>query len=832
MMKSSACSCMFMILTIFLIPISEADEIPLGSTLSASNPNSKWSSSPNKTFTFTFIPGTKLGPRATSPSAYYAAILYDDNVPIWVASSSGGVPLPADSTATLNLATNGNLVLRNGTTSSVVWQYISVIGSVQFATLDESGNFILKNSSNSSTWSTFDNPTDTLVPTQNFTQYQTLRSGDYSFRILNNGNLTLIWGNIIRYSNSGFNSSINLTSHSLVISMMSIGALSAYDPSLLLDKQMVFSSDYAEAGDILRFLRLDNDGNLRIYSSKRGSGFINARWSAVGDQCEVFGYCGNYGICSYSKTGPVCKCASENFEFVDKNDRRKGCMRKVDLRNCLANAITVQLDHTVFLTYYPEDDPETQYSDTFSIGISACSLNCLATSSCVASTAVGDGSGSCYLKVSEEINFVSAYQSPRLASTSFMKICGPLNLSHESEDKVSRRSKLQSVGLIVLVTVLVLIVLQGGLWCWYLRGRSNFSALSSKYTLNEYGSGAPVQFSYKELQTATKGFKEKENLGAKGSGSVYRGVLADRRVVAIKQLAGIKQGEKQFKMEIATISSTHHVNLVRTIGFCSEGRKRLIVYEFIKNGSLDKHLFPGEKAGKLLSWKERYNIALGVARGVTYLHEECRDCILHCDLKPENILLDEHYNAKVSDFGLGKLLHPNCLSNAAVLTNARGGYSAPNEWSLRRTSKSDVYSFGMILLEMVSGRRNLDVVSETSETKVSVWASEEFANGNMLAIIDTRLYLNEIDMEQVRRAIQVCFLCIQEQPSQRPIMSKVVQMLEGISKIEKPLPAARAMKKGSSGRIRRHSNRAIEGSVTSAYGKPFFNTKAITLKSR
>ena len=263
--------------------------------------------------------------------------------------------------------------------------------------------------------------------------------------------------------------------------------------------------------------------------------------------------------------------------------------------------------------------------------------------------------------------------------------------------------------------------------------------------------------------------------------------------MAVKQLEGIEQGEKQFRMEVATISSTHHWNLVRLIGFCSEGRHRLLVYEFMKNGSLDAFLFSAESS-RNLNWAGRFKVAVGTARGITYLHEECRDCIVHCDIKPENILLDDNYNAKVSDFGLAKLVNPKDHRHR-TLTSVRGtrGYLAP-EWlaNLPITSKSDVYSYGMVLLEIVSGRRNFDLSSETGRKKFSVWAYEEFEKGNIGSIVDGKMLAeSDVDMEQLERAVQVSFWCIQEQPSQRPSMGKVVQMLEGIMEVERP-PAPKA----------------------------------------
>ncbi|KAH9757991.1 Receptor-like serine/threonine-protein kinase [Citrus sinensis] len=790
--SSSSLSLLLLLLSlsVSLNFISSFADISLGSSLSASNLNQSWPS-PNSTFSLSFI--------QRSPNSFIPAITYSGGVPIWTAGST-----PVDSSAFFQLHSSGTLRLISGS-GAIIWDSNTQRLNVTSASLDDSGNLVLLKNGGVSAWSSFDNPTDTIVPSQNFTSDKTLRSGYYSFTLLKSGNLSLKWNDSVVYFNQGLNSAINSTVNSNLTSpilrLQPVGILSISDVSLNSAAIIAYSSDYAEGSDILRFLSLGSDGNLRIFSSARGSGTKTRRWAAVADQCEVFGYCGNMGICGYngyndSSSDPLCECPSQNFEFIDQNDRRKGCRRKVDIDSCPGSATMLELPHTKFLTFQPELS-----SQVFFVGISACRLNCLVTGSCVASTSLSDGTGLCYLKTPD---FVSGFQNPALPSTSYVKVCGPVlpnpsgSLQAEEKSK-SWRLKAWIVVVTVLATLMVLVVLEGGLWYWCCRNSPKFVSLSAQYALLEYASGAPVQFSYKELQRSTKGFKDK--LGAGGFGAVYRGVLANRTVVAVKQLEGIEQGEKQFRMEVATISSTHHLNLVRLVGFSSEGKHRLLVYEFMKNGSLDNFLFANEEgSGKLLNWQSRFNIALGTARGITYLHEECRDCIVHCDIKPENILLDENYNAKVSDFGLAKLINPKDHRHR-TLTSVRGtrGYLAP-EWlaNLPITSKSDVYSYGMVLLEIVSGRRNFEVSQETNRKKFSLWAYEEFEKGNVKGIVDKSLAGEDVDIEQVMRAIQVSFWCIQEQPSQRPMMGKVVQMLEGITEIEKP-PAPKALTEGSVG---------------------------------
>ncbi|XP_021760475.1 G-type lectin S-receptor-like serine/threonine-protein kinase At1g34300 [Chenopodium quinoa] len=757
---------------LFFIPLLSsssvfaADILP-GSSLYASSKNQKWSS-PRNTFSLLFLPMT--------PTTFSLCIAYGGSVSIWEPAGK------TDGNSSFHFLSDGNLRLINGY-GEFLWQSNTTHLGVTHATLEDSGNFVLKNGS-VSLWHSFEHLTDTLVPSQNFTVSDALTSGLYTFSLDRSGNLTLKWNNNILYWNYGvkcINTVIsNLTNPSLAIRQN--GILSLYDPNLSNPVNMAYSSDFDD-GNEFRFFKLDSDGNLRTYSVSNG--ITTVKWTGISDQCEVFGYCGNMGICTYNVTGnPTCSCPSKNFLFVDPTDSRKGCKRKVEIKDCPGTETVLPMNHTRFLTYPPESSAEQ-----FILGTTACRLNCLSGSGCVASTVMADGTGYCYIKTS---GFVSGYQSPTIPGSSFVKVCGPIepNLPMILEGSGNSTSwKLHSWIIVVLAslgTLVGLFILGGVIWWTYFRNNPKLGGFSPHYALLEYASGTPVPLSYKDLRRVTKGFKEK--LGAGGFGAVYKGSLYNM-AVAVKQLEGIEQGEKQFRMEVATISSTHHLNLVRLIGFCSEGGHRLLVYEFMKNGSLDKFLFVGENQSFNLNWEQRFNIAVGTARGITYLHEECRDCIVHCDIKPENILLDDILNAIVSDFGLAKLINQK-EQQTRKLTTFRGtrGYLGP-EWlaNLPITSKSDVYSFGMVLLEIVSGRRNFEVSVDTNMTKFSIWAYEELEKGNIMNIVDKRLG-EEFDVEQARRALLVGFWCIQHQPSQRPVMGKVVQMLEGVIPVENPPP--------------------------------------------
>jgi serine/threonine protein kinase len=327
-----------------------------------------------------------------------------------------------------------------------------------------------------------------------------------------------------------------------------------------------------------------------------------------------------------------------------------------------------------------------------------------------------------------------------------------------------------------LVAILAFVLLF--LWCCKRPGLSP----------TEYTPAGLTVFTYKALKSATKNFSDR--LGGGGFGSVFKGTLEDGSLVAVKKLEGVSQGEKQFCMEVSTIGVMQHVNLVRLRGFCTEGPRRLLVYEYMPNGCLSSFLFrktqKDDQQHKWLDWKTRFGVAVGTARGIVYLHEKCRDCIIHCDIKPDNILLDSNFYPKLSDFGLAKLLG---REYSKVLTTIRGtrGYLAP-EWlsGLPITVKADVYSFGMTLLEIIAGRRNLDKVSESGELFFPAWAAAQISSGNAMEVLDKKL-LNDADAEQVERAAIVGGWCIQDDEDARPSMSEVLHILEGIVNVP-PLP--------------------------------------------
>jgi serine/threonine protein kinase len=289
----------------------------------------------------------------------------------------------------------------------------------------------------------------------------------------------------------------------------------------------------------------------------------------------------------------------------------------------------------------------------------------------------------------------------------------------------------------------------------------------------------PIRYSYSKIKKITKSFKDK--LGEGGFGTVFKGMLLNGCVVAIKMLDKSQAGQEYFINEVATIGRIHHVNIVQLIGYCVEGSKRALVYEFMPNGSLSNYIFLQEGNNILLSYERIYNIALGVARGIQYLHQGCDMQILHFDIKPHNILLDENFTPKVSGFGLAKLYPID--QSIVSLTAARGtlGYMAPELFYKNIgdvSHKVDVYSFGMLLMEMAGRRKNLNAfVEHSSQIYFPTWVYDQLQNGN-----DVELILEDATEEEKKigkKMLIVALWCIQMKPNDRPSMYKVIEMLEG-----------------------------------------------------
>ncbi|KAM0007086.1 putative protein kinase RLK-Pelle-SD-2b family [Helianthus debilis subsp. tardiflorus] len=512
---------------------------------------------------------------------------------------------------------------------------------------------------------------------------------------------------------------------------------------------------------ISRFI-MDVSGQIKQLSWLDATAQWNLFWSQPRQQCEVYDYCGAFGSCRESGL-PFCNCLTgfspRSQTDWDVNDFSGGCVRKTELQ-C---GRTSERYGFLRVTSAKNKPPN---STSLAVGSSAeCESSCMNSCTCKAYSYGNDG---CSIW---DVELQNLSEDNRNALT--------VNVKVASKD-LPRKKKNNGVIIGAVVGSVIGVVLIVGL-IWFLIYRNRSIGKTSV-------EGSLVSFVYRDLQAATKNFSEK--LGGGGFGSVFKGTLPDSSVVAVKKLESVSQGEKQFRTEVSTIGTIQHVNLVRLRGFCSDGNSKLLVYDYMPNGSLDAHLF---SSNKLLDWKTRYQIALGTARGLVYLHEKCRDCIIHCDIKPENVLLDADLCPKVADFGLAKLVGRDF---SRVLTTMRGtrGYLAP-EWlsGVPITTKADVYSYGMMMFEFISGARN----SEHAEDGKKKFFPMEVANvlidgGDILTLLDPRLD-GEASVEELTKLCKVACWCIQDDEENRPAMSQVEQILDGVLDVNMP-PKPRALR--------------------------------------
>ena len=306
--------------------------------------------------------------------------------------------------------------------------------------------------------------------------------------------------------------------------------------------------------------------------------------------------------------------------------------------------------------------------------------------------------------------------------------------------------------------------------------RKEKQAIIEKF-LEDYRALKPTRYSYVEIKRITNNFQDK--LGEGAYGTVFKGSISKEFIVAVKMLNSSQGNGEEFINEVGIIGRIHHINIVRLVGFCADGFRRALIYEFLPNSSLQKFINSPDNKQNFLGWKKLQEIALGVAKGIEYLHQGCDQRILHFDIKPQNVLLDHNFAPKICDFGLAKL----CSKDQSIvsMTTARGtlGYIAPEVFSRNFGNvsyKSDVYSYGMMLLETIGGRKITEDIEENSS---HVYYPEWIYN-LLEEREEKRIHIDDEGDAKIAKKLAIVGLwCIQWHPVDRPSMQMVVQMLEG-----------------------------------------------------
>lgn len=698
--------------------------------------------------------------------------------------------------------------------------------------LCDTGNLVVEDAGGNALWQSFDFPTDTLLPTQRLTAathlasiadvgsdgrllasgYYSLGFSDYAMLSLfyDNGNFSSIyWPN--PYNNY-------VTNNRRIYNFSREAAMDALGGFFSSDNAHFQAADFSAAG-VSRRLTLDADGNLRAYSLDAATGKWAVSWMAFSHPCIIHGVCGANAVCLYTPV-PSCACAP-GHERADPRDWSRGCLPTFRQHDCGAPTNLMALPHSDFWGYDLNDGEIMPFD--------ACAGSCRSSCACVAfqhkenmecylKSVLFNGMtfpglpGTIYIKVPADFVVpefhVHQWQAQVHGSLDLLELeenvtgCAVqevllLNISALSHEHARDAAVWPYVyGFLSALLVVEAVVI--GLGCCLFSKKGLFRSSSSPVYPMDEGYKLILltsnfqRYSYAAIKKATRNFADV--IGCGGSGVVYKGILDDGRVVAVKALTtsvSLSHGEEEFQAELSVISRIYHMNLVRIIGCCSQGKHRILVSEFIENGSLATMLFPDDNGGDqdqdVLGWNQRFRIAVGVARGLAYLHSECLQWIIHCDMKPENILLDRDLEPKITDFGLAKLLDRRRDGSASRTgreakpsRRIRGtrGYMAP-EWvsSLAVSDKVDVYSFGVVLLELVRGVR---VAGQDTDVKAVVKAvCEKMQSGDLEDLVDERL-AGEFNRAQLKVVLGTALLCLEEERSRRPSMSAVVQALVSV----------------------------------------------------
>uniref|UniRef100_A0A5B7BWV4 non-specific serine/threonine protein kinase n=1 Tax=Davidia involucrata TaxID=16924 RepID=A0A5B7BWV4_DAVIN len=647
----------------------------------------------------------------------------------------------------------------------------------------DSGNFVLYDSNHEIIWQSFEHPTDTLLPGQRLLAGQELFSsisetnhstGKFRLKMQHDGHLVqypVRTPDTAEYSywasgtmGSGDNVSLNLNDDGHLYLLNATG----------FNIRNLTDGGYPTQETIYR-MKIDVDGIFRLYSHRLDhSGSWSIIWSSSNDRCNSKGLCGLNSYCVLMDQEAVCRCLS-GFDFVDTSQQNSDCERNFTTESCKNKNGSTKYDIKVLenVTWHDDDS----YSIISLTTEENCKEACLGDCNCEAALFKDRECRK------QKLPLRYGRRSQSDSTTTFVKVgesattTRPTTGSPHKESKKVLRMDILIISVSLVTLSFLVFAISGALI--YRNHVWAYKKISEKGNVELSEDVGPRAFTYAELEQVTNGFKEEVGRGS--FGTVYKGTLSEnQKVVAVKRLDKVSaKGEREFQTEMRVIGKTHHRNLVRLLGYCHDGPKRLLVYEYMHNGSLADILFTPENQP---SWDERIGIALDIARGILYLHEECETQIIHCDIKPQNILMDEHRHAKIADFGLAKLLKPDQTNTFTGIRGTRG-YVAP-EWhrNLPVTVKADVYSFGIVLLEIICCRRSVEWSLPEDEAVLEQWVDYCFQARELGKLVGGE----EVDKRKLERMVKVGLWCILDEPSLRPSMKKVLLMLEGT--VDIPVP--------------------------------------------
>ncbi|XP_020554444.1 G-type lectin S-receptor-like serine/threonine-protein kinase At4g27290 isoform X8 [Sesamum indicum] len=700
------------------------------------------------------------------------------DVVVWVANRNE--PVPDSGEVLLALAGNGDLVISSA--GRVVWSTNSsgVAASPVLQLLD-TGNLVLVDGESESSaqgyiWQSFDYPTDTWLPGMkmiddidagvekyliSWKDWDDPSPGDFIFRIQNQGlpELVMFRGTMKRYRTGHWNG----------IYFNGIPRFPAiFKPEVVFRGERLISMVEPYDSSILKRVTLEKSGIICLYTMNARKDKWNPVYPSPRDPCDEYSQCGPYGICRIDRA-IKCECfkgfAPKSHQDWDIQDWSDGCSRARPL-NCEGGDGFVEVrgvKHPDMLQFWLNS----------SMSLDECRAMCLRNCNCTAysNPYITNGGSGCLIWFGDLIDTRDFIGTDGKQSIYIRVSNSEISETELSTDLDKEKEKKRPIKLILISMVsgvLVSGIFNGGI---LLMTRRKMRATQKKNEDLEL----PL-FKWTTILAATNNFSKENVIGEGGFGPVYRGNFSAEEI-AVKRLSRTSgQGLEEFKTEVILIAKLQHRNLIRLLGCCIEGEERVLVYEYLPNKSLDCFVFDQIRR-TLLTWPKRFDIIVGIARGLLYLHRDSRLKIIHRDLKTSNILLDGNLNPKISDFGLARTFGENQATARTKRVVGTYGYMAP-EYAMngKFSVKSDIFSMGVVLLEIVTGKKNrgFDHCAHCHSLLEHAWLL--WKENKTLELMDECLKDTFVESE-VRRCVQVGLLCVQKYAEDRPVMPSVLFML-------------------------------------------------------
>ncbi|GMI91497.1 hypothetical protein like AT4G27290 [Hibiscus trionum] len=724
----------------------------------------------------------------------YLGIWYK-NLPVrtvvWVASRES---LLVNSSGLLTLSDDGTLSIVNESRSIIWSSNSSLTAKDPVAVLFDTGNLVVKDAGDGNEgryiWQSFDYPSDTLLPgmklgwnkktglNRHLTSWKSSDDpspGEYTYTVDPRGLAQLV---LRKGSNKQFRSGPWYGTQFSGVPVLKVNP--------------VFTPIFVSNAD-------------EVYYSYNIAANIPSR-------CDNYGLCGSYGICNIDKT-PNCDCLkgfepklSKDWDVLDWSG---GCARK-DHRVCH--------EGEGFLKFTGLKLPDaSQFRVNVSMTIEDCEAECLKNCSCIAYAKLDiRGTGNSCVTWYEDL--IDIRKVPEYGQDLYIRMAASALERHA--DTNNNRKSVTIATTISVASAMIILALIGWFVNWkkkMIRGHQPENQVTISKVENEDDLELPL-VEFATIQAATNNFSAANKIGEGDFGPVYKGELQSGQEVAVKRLAeNSGQGLQEFKNEVLLISKLQHRNLVKLLGCCIEREERMLIYEYMPNRSLDSFIFD-ETRRPSLDWRMRHDIIVGIARGLLYLHRDSRLRIIHRDLKASNVLLDNEMNPKISDFGMARRFRGDQTEANTKRIVGTYGYMPP-EYAIdgHFSLKSDVFSFGVVLLEMVSGKKNRGFFHSTHKLNLLGHAWKLWNEEKALELVD-ELMEQDFPEEEALRCIQVGLLCAQQRPDDRPVMQTVVLMLDSES-MSLPQP----------GRPGFYAERCLSETDSSSIGNLISNEMTVTL---